>query len=114
MYITIATHRSHERSDEKVKDIKLKYERQLNDLKTELKTLKSAKKEHAKAIRKNVCCCKMKVSLSNLTLQGREQYTMATYIHTVGCTILAYVEHSGVFFLLYRRPTKWRSSLQGY
>ncbi len=49
-----ATQRSHDKNDDNVKSIKSKYERQLNDLKAELKTLKSAKKEHAKAIRKNV------------------------------------------------------------
>ena len=50
----IASHRDSGRNEEKVKEIKVKYERQLGDLKSELKTLKSAKREHAKAMKKNV------------------------------------------------------------
>ena len=52
--ILLASHRDTGRGDERVKDIKAKYERQLTDLKSELKTLKSARKEHAKAMKKNV------------------------------------------------------------
>ena len=52
--IPLASHRDSGRSDEKIKDIKVKYERQLTELKSELKTLKSARKEHAKAMKKNV------------------------------------------------------------
>lgn len=52
--IPVASHRDTGRSDEKIKDIKSKYERQLTELKSELKTLKSARKEHAKAMKKNV------------------------------------------------------------
>ena len=49
-----ASHRDSGRSEEKLKEIKVKYERQLGELRTELKTLKSARKEHAKAMKKNV------------------------------------------------------------
>ena len=52
--IPLASHRDTGRRDEKIKDIKVKYERQLTELKSELKTLKSARKEHAKAMKKNV------------------------------------------------------------
>lgn len=37
-----------------MKEVKGSYERQLADLRAELKSLKSARKEHAKAMRKNV------------------------------------------------------------
>lgn len=50
----LASHRDSGRREEKVKEIKVKYERQLGELKSELKTLKSARKEHAKAMKKNV------------------------------------------------------------
>lgn len=43
-----------EKNDEKTKEIKSKYEQQLTGLRTELRSLKSARKEHAKAIIKNV------------------------------------------------------------
>lgn len=43
-----------ERSEEKAKEVKAKYEKQLVDLRTELRSLKSARKEHAKAMKKNV------------------------------------------------------------
>ena len=49
-----ASRRDAGRNDEKVKAIKAKFEGPLSDLKTELKTLKSARKEHAKAMKKNV------------------------------------------------------------
>ena len=49
-----ASQRDAGRSEEKIKGIKVKYERQLSELKSELKTLKSARKEHAKAMKKNV------------------------------------------------------------
>lgn len=47
--------RAIERSDERTKEIKAKYEKQLVDLRAELRSLKSARKEHAKAMKKNVC-----------------------------------------------------------
>ena len=40
--------------DEKMKEMKSKYERQLTEMKRDLKQLQMAKKEHAKAIKKNV------------------------------------------------------------
>ena len=43
-----------EKNDEKTKEVKFKYERQLTDLRAELRSLKSARKEHAKAMKKNV------------------------------------------------------------
>lgn len=49
-----ASQRDSGRNEEKVKSIKTKYERQLGELKSELKTLKSARREHAKAMKKNV------------------------------------------------------------
>lgn len=49
------SHRISEKQEEKTKEIKAKYERQLSDLKAELKSLKTARKEHAKAMKKNVC-----------------------------------------------------------
>ena len=41
------------------KDVKARYEKQLQELRTELKSLKMAKKEHSKAMKKNVreCVC---------------------------------------------------------
>lgn len=48
------TQRAVEKNDEKTKEIRAKYERQLTDLRTELRSLKSARKEHAKAMKKNV------------------------------------------------------------
>lgn len=53
-HLLLASHRDSGRSDEKLKEIKVKYEKQLGELRTELKTLKSARKEHAKAMKKNV------------------------------------------------------------
>ncbi len=44
-----------EKREENVKAIKSTYEKQLGELKLELKSLKTARKEHAKAMRKNVC-----------------------------------------------------------
>lgn len=46
-----------ERNDEKAKEVKVKYEKQLIELRTELKSLRSARKEHAKAMKKNVRMC---------------------------------------------------------
>ena len=54
---TIGAQRVLEKNDEKTKEVKLKYERQLTELRTELRSLKSARKEHAKAMKKNVCVC---------------------------------------------------------
>ena len=54
-FALLASHRDSGRSQERLKEIKVKYERQLGELKSELKTLKSARKEHAKAMKKNVC-----------------------------------------------------------
>ncbi len=54
MYFTAGTQRAMEKSDERTKEIKAKFEKQLVDLRTELKSLKSARKEHAKAMKKNV------------------------------------------------------------
>ena len=48
-------HRSAEKRDEKSREAKAKYEAQLSELKAELKSLKSARKEHARAMKKNVC-----------------------------------------------------------
>lgn len=45
-----------ERREEKIKEMKSKYERQLTDMKRELKQLQLAKKEHSKALKKNVNC----------------------------------------------------------
>lgn len=53
-FVLLASHRGSGRSEEKLKEIKVKYERQLGELRSELKTLKSARKEHAKAMKKNV------------------------------------------------------------
>lgn len=53
--VYIGTQRVIEKNDEKTKEVKVKYERQLVDLRTELRSLKSARKEHAKAMKKNVC-----------------------------------------------------------
>ena len=53
-FVLLASHRDSGRSEEKLKEIKVKYERQLGELRSELKTLKSARKEHAKAMKKNV------------------------------------------------------------
>ena len=49
----------------KPRKIKAKYEKQLENLRTELRSLKSARKEHAKAMKKNVCTlnCVLCVSL---------------------------------------------------
>lgn len=52
--VPLASHRDVGRSEEKMKGIKVKYERQLGELRAELKTLKSARREHAKAMKKNV------------------------------------------------------------
>ena len=52
--VLLASNRGSGRSEEKLKEIKVKYERQLGELRSELKTLKSARKEHAKAMKKNV------------------------------------------------------------
>lgn len=46
--------RVQEKNDEKTKEIKLKYERQLAELRAELRSMNSARKEHAKAMKKNV------------------------------------------------------------
>ena len=43
-----------ERREEKIKEMKSKYEHQLADMKRELKQLQLAKKEHSKAMKKNV------------------------------------------------------------
>eukprot|EP00731_Ephydatia_muelleri_P014591 Em0008g311a len=43
-----------ERNEEKAKEVRARYEKELSNLKVELKTLKSAKKEHAKALKMNV------------------------------------------------------------
>lgn len=51
----VGTQRAIEKNDEKAKEVKVKYERQLSDLRSELRSLKSARKEHAKAMKKNVC-----------------------------------------------------------
>ena len=53
--------RGAERNDEKVKEVKSKYQRDLDQLKAELKSLKAIRKEHAKAMKKNVSkqCRKM-------------------------------------------------------
>ena len=49
-----ASRRGIDRREDNVKEIKGSYERQLLDLRAELKSLKTARKEHAKAMRKNV------------------------------------------------------------
>eukprot|EP00731_Ephydatia_muelleri_P014567 Em0008g287a len=46
--------RREERNEEKAKEVRARYEKELSNLKVELKTLKSAKKEHAKALKMNV------------------------------------------------------------
>lgn len=46
--------RGAERNDEKVKEVKTRYQRELEQLKAELKSLKAVRKEHAKAMKKNV------------------------------------------------------------
>ena len=52
-YISALT-RQTERQETRVKEMKDKYEKQLSQLRTELKQLQLAKKEHSKAIRRNV------------------------------------------------------------
>ena len=49
-----ASRRGMDRREENVKEVKGSYERQLSDLRAELKSLKTARKEHAKAMKKNV------------------------------------------------------------
>ena len=44
------------------KDVKARYEKQLGELRAELKTLKLAKKEHSKAMKKNVSCSRRLLS----------------------------------------------------
>ena len=50
----LAQTRLSERREEKIKEMKSKYERQLGDMKRELKQLQLSKKEHSKAMKKNV------------------------------------------------------------
>ena len=52
--VCVDTQRAQEKNDEKTKEIKLKYERQLAQLRAELRSMNSARKEHAKAMKKNV------------------------------------------------------------
>ena len=52
-----AANRREERNEEKAKEVRARYEKELSSLKVELKTLKSAKKEHAKALKMNVRTC---------------------------------------------------------
>ena len=49
-----ASKRSHQGGGVSSKDVKARYEKQLSELKVELKSLKLAKKEHSKAMKKNV------------------------------------------------------------
>ena len=49
-----ASKRSHLGGGVSSKDVKARYEKQLSELKVELKSLKLAKKEHSKAMKKNV------------------------------------------------------------
>ena len=51
---TAATRRSSENQERKVREIKQGYEKQLVALKADLKSLKAARKEHARAMKKNV------------------------------------------------------------
>jgi ElaB/YqjD/DUF883 family membrane-anchored ribosome-binding protein len=55
IHVYVGAQRVLEKNDEKTKEIKMKYERQLTELRTELRSMKSARKEHAKAMKKNVC-----------------------------------------------------------
>ena len=50
----LAVTRQTERQETRVKEMKDKYEKQLSQLRTELKQLQLAKKEHSKAIKRNV------------------------------------------------------------
>ena len=43
-----------DKRDDKLKEVKISYEKQLLNLRPELKNLKNAHKEHAKAMRKSV------------------------------------------------------------
>ncbi len=45
--------RGGELSQAKVKDVKASYEKQLKDLRSDLKQLKAVKREHARAMKKN-------------------------------------------------------------
>ena len=49
-----ANSRHSERQEEQIKELREHYEKQLNSLKQELKQLQVAKREHAKAVKKNV------------------------------------------------------------
>ena len=51
---TTATRRDSENQERKVREIKKTYEKQLTGLKLDLKSLKAARKEHARAMKKNV------------------------------------------------------------
>lgn len=53
-HVSLAQTRLSERREEKIKEMKTKYERQLRDMKRELKQLELSKKEHSKAMKKNV------------------------------------------------------------
>lgn len=50
----IANSRHSERREDQIKELREHYEKQLNSLKQELKQLQVAKREHAKAVKKNV------------------------------------------------------------
>ena len=52
--MSLAQTRLSERREEKIKEMKSKYERQLRDMKRELKQLELSRKEHSKAMKKNV------------------------------------------------------------
>ena len=55
IYFT-ANSRHSERQEDQIKELRERYEKQLNSLKQELKQLQVAKREHAKAVKKNVRC----------------------------------------------------------
>lgn len=61
-FLSLASNRQSEVRDEKIKEMKEKYETQLNGLKKELKHLEIAKRDHTIALKKNVsdihtCVC---------------------------------------------------------
>ena len=65
-----------ERREEKIREMKSKYEHQLADMKRELKQLQLAKKEHSKAMKKNVS-----KEISN-TVHSVHMQTIHNHVHT--------------------------------
>ena len=69
-FLHVASSRQSEIRDEKIKEMKEKYEAQLNGLKKELKHLEVAKRDHTIALKKNVsdsCVCPHYMYISHCT-----------------------------------------------